>query len=673
MKRILLLFLSFAFMTSVAVAQTFDDDFESYASGDYLAASNAEWTTWGGTTGTAEDVRVSDEQASSGTNSIKLQSTSANGGPQDLVKYFTGAKLSTGLLNTRMKMYVESGAYFNYQGEVAIGNTWSMNAFFEANGVGRITNSGNQNVLTFSYPEGQWFDFNMAINFDANKWQLEVNGVCVGSFANPDNSIASIDIFPLSGNLFYIDDFGYDYVADAPEIKDDAIAVLNASDLSGLAGNKIELGGTFTNGGSTVIESFEVEASANGEIIPFAMNGLTLEKGESMDFTITDSYILADGVAEVSLSIKSVNGGSFDDEDQCNDKSTLILFGTVPAEHTKVIVEEATGTWCGWCPRGAVALERLTYKYPERFIGIAVHNGDPMTVTEYDSGLAATGFPNAVVNRNEFIDPSAIEGPFLQEVQEESVAMIRQGAAWDPDTRELSISMKVTALQDLSSHKINVAITENGVTGTGSGYAQANYYSGSNDLIDINGVNYKDLPSTIPAADMVYDHVARAILEPFEGLDDSFENGLLVGDEKIFNFTYTVPAGFNVDEMHIISMIINPNGSINTGDEDSVEEAIANGFEEFTSTHDIDLTNATSVFPNPFTNQTNVNINLSEAMDVNLSIVDMSGKLMMTKTYNAQNGLFRVAIDGSTLPTGMYVLKIRTGNKYTTKRLSVIR
>ena len=315
-------------MASFAIGQSFADDFDSYTAGDYLAASNSEWTTWGGTTGTSEDVRISDEKAFSGSNSIKFVAVGA-GGPQDVVKYFTGDKLTTGVLKTSMQMLVETGAYFNYQAEVAIGTTWAMNAFFEANGKGRITEIGNGNgdILTFDYPIGEWFDWKMSINFDANKWQIEVNGVCVGSFENQDNSIASIDLYPVSGNSFFIDDFGYEYTEVAPEIINDAIVVMRTPEASALAGKETSFSGELKNGGQTVIESFMLEATLGTDVYPIEMSGLSLATGETTMFNISDAFAIPEGNSTASLEVIAINGGAFADEDICNDKSTISLFG----------------------------------------------------------------------------------------------------------------------------------------------------------------------------------------------------------------------------------------------------------------------------------------------------------------------------------------------------------
>ncbi len=674
MKRTLLLGLSMLFMASLAIGQSFADDFDSYTAGDYLAASNSEWTTWGGTTGTSEDVQISDEKAFSGSNSIKFVAV-GSGGPQDVVKYFTGSKLTSGVLQTNMQLLVETSAYFNYQAEMTIGTTWAMNAFFEADGKGRITGSGNGDILTFDYPTGEWFDWKMVINFDANKWQLEVNGTCVGSFENPDNSIASMDIYPVAGNSFFIDDFGYEYSSEAPEIVNDAIVVVRTPEASALAGKESPITGELKNGGQTVIESFILEASLGGNVTPIEMTGLTLAQGESMMFDISEAYAIPAGDSEVSVNIVSINGGAFEDEDLCNDRSAISFFGLVPADHKRVIVEEATGTWCGWCPRGTVALDRFSARYPDRYIGVAVHNGDPMTNADYDNDLGAPGYPNALVNRGDFLDPGQTEAPFIEAVLQSSAAMIVQGAEWDADTRELKMSMGVTALEAITTnHKVNIVLTEDGLAGTDATWAQANYYSGGTDLIDINGVNWNTLPDPVPAADMVYDHVARAILAPFTGLENSFSDDLAIGEEKVFNFFYTVPEDFNIEKMHIVSMLINPDGTINTGEGDTVMEDIENGFVEgTTATYDTELNNAINVFPNPTSDFTNVRINLSERSDVILQVVDMTGKAVMNKTYENQNGLFSVMVETNTLSAGNYVIKINVGDKYTTKKISVVK
>lgn len=71
----------------------------------------------------------------------------------------------------------------------------------------------------------------------------------------------------------------------------------------------------------------------------------------------------------------------------------------------KVVIEEGTGSWCGWCPLGILAFEHLQATYPDHFIGIAVHNDDPLMVADYDEGLQCPAFPLGAINRELWGEP----------------------------------------------------------------------------------------------------------------------------------------------------------------------------------------------------------------------------------------------------------------------------
>ena len=61
-------------------------------------------------------------------------------------------------------------------------------------------------------------------------------------------------------------------------------------------------------------------------------------------------------------------------DNQATEKSTDITLSTL--EHfipRNVVVEEFTGTGCGWCPRGLVGMEKLRQTFGDRFIGIGIH------------------------------------------------------------------------------------------------------------------------------------------------------------------------------------------------------------------------------------------------------------------------------------------------------------
>ena len=79
-----------------------------------------------------------------------------------------------------------------------------------------------------------------------------------------------------------------------------------------------------------------------------------------------------------------------------------ITIGPIPIEFKKrVLVEDYTGTWCGWCPRISYAIEKLEEQTDDAVI-VAAHQGDPMQFSLINNLLNAfniTGFPTAIINR----------------------------------------------------------------------------------------------------------------------------------------------------------------------------------------------------------------------------------------------------------------------------------
>ena len=674
MKKILLaIFSVFSFVITIN-GQTFFDDFESYEVGAYLAASSSDWTTFSGNDDNGDDVKITDAAAYSGTNSIKFEALTVNG-PTDLVKVFTGEKVTTGVMSIKMAMLVETSAHFYFQGEQTLGTTTSLVVNFDEEGKCLIR-TGDELALSFDYPQDEWIIWELLVNFDANTWQLNLNDMCMGSFKNDENSLASVSIYPLLGDVFYLDDFGFEYEGQSALIERDVEVRLRSDLTTALAGVQAVVSGTFRNLGDEVITSITADIVSNDETEQIALDGIVLERGDEVAFTTNGDYKLTAGTSDIMVAITSVNDGTFEDENLCNDSATVELYGVVASEAKKVIIEEGTGTWCGGCPRGAVALELLSHKYPDTYLAVAVHISDPMEHQEYDSALGFYVYPSSKVNRSVQLNPALTEDPFLEQIAEPSAVSIVTGGEFDVDTRLLKISLTVTALEMITSgHRIGLVLTEDGVTGTTSDYDQANFFSGSQDLIDLHGTNYRDLPNPVPAADMVYDHVARAMLAPFEGMQNSFPSGIAVGDRNILNFTYTVPEDFNTDKIKIISMLINPDGTINTGEADSIEESIENGWVEVgsVSTYEESQNNIVHVYPNPVIDYVNLRVNLSTKTDVSLELIDVTGKSIMSKLYNNQNGLFSTIINTQSVAEGNYILKITAGENFTTKKLMIIR
>lgn len=86
------------------------------------------------------------------------------------------------------------------------------------------------------------------------------------------------------------------------------------------------------------------------------------------------------------------------------------------------------------------------------------------------------------------------------------------------------------------------------------------------------------------------------------------------------------------------------------------------------------MLNSFSVNPNPATEFTNINFNITEATNVNVFVVDALGKTVINAANEQMTaGTHEMKINTSSLSTGMYMIKIATANGVTTEKLSVIK
>lgn len=118
--------------------------------------------------------------------------------------------------------------------------------------------------------------------------------------------------------------------------------------------------------------------------------------GASAAADINLGTIAAMGDQELSITITEVNGQPNGDK-AATTAIPLRVYPFLPVN--RPLVEEYTGLWCGYCPRGYVALETMKELYSDQFVGIAYHSGDDMS-TEVDFPNSPDGFPAGFINRN---------------------------------------------------------------------------------------------------------------------------------------------------------------------------------------------------------------------------------------------------------------------------------
>jgi hypothetical protein len=280
-----------------------------------------------------------------------------------------------------------------------------------------------------------------------------------------------------------------------------------------------------------------------------------------------------------------------------------------------------------------------------------------MTVSEYDTALVnviGTGWPNSGVDRKlTGVDPgqSSLQNAYDTQIAE--VVPLDLSISASQVGSNLTISATASFFTNFSNANFRLAaiITEDGVTGTSSNYAQANYYSGGGSGA-MGG--YENLPDPIPASQMVYDHVGRALLGGFNGAAGSIPAVITAGDNVTYDFNYSIPANSNQNNMHVVVLVINQaTGSIVSGVQTSVSQAL--------SVEAVSGIDSIKIFPNPAKDNINIALKASNG-NYTISVTDMLGRAVLEKSYEGLFGNQTLQLPISELNPGHYVMLINDGN-----------
>ncbi|MFN3940909.1 MAG: Omp28-related outer membrane protein, partial [Chitinophagales bacterium] len=319
-----------------------------------------------------------------------------------------------------------------------------------------------------------------------------------------------------------------------------------------LTGKSMVVNGNISNNALAEITSFDATYTRGVTTYTQSFTGLSIGGGEAYSFIFDSPLSINEGTNTVNISISNINGGASDDPS--DNTQTATITGVTAKPGRVVVAEEATGSWCGWCVRGNVMMEHMNLNYPEYFASIAVHNGDPMAVAEYDNGLNATGFPSAKVDRQAWIDPLQFETAFMDRIGLDPEVIVSNTAAYTEGTGMVSITSTLNVQEELNGdYRIAVVLTEDEVSGTGSSWNQSNYYSGGS-YGPMGG--YESLGSSVSSTAIPYMHVARAIIGGFNGAAGSIPENNPAGSEHTYTVEYELPENYNWENMHAITLVI---------------------------------------------------------------------------------------------------------------------
>jgi len=423
--------------------------------------------------------------------------------------------------------------------------------------------------------------------------------------------------------------------------------------------NNIE--GTVMNTGTANLTSFDVVYSVNGGASSAVYTAsCNVTTGNTYNFTHNVPWnTTATGNYNVVVTITNVNGNGVAGGNLNKDINVMgVVFPKT------VVYEEGTGTWCGWCVRGLVGLNTMADNHSgdDTWIGIGVHNGDPMVVTDYDNAIGGfiSGYPSGIMDRF----PTAVDPGLgtLQAAYNTHVAMVPlgkieiTGQTWNSTTRAFTVDVASTFALDMTNANYNTAliVVENGVTG-GNGFAQANYYDdgSAGPMVDYDGFDYVGAGDPVPAANMTYNHVARQLVDGFGGSAGSVPANVVFNTPNTFSYSGTIPAANDETKTEYVALLIdNATGQIINANQ--VHLNTTTGINTNSNTN-------FNIYPNPSTGL----VKIEGAKGANVIVYDVLG----TVVYNEANASDITTIDLSSLNTGNYLVKIINNNEVSTQKI----
>lgn len=161
-------------------------------------------------------------------------------------------------------------------------------------------------------------------------------------------------------------------------------------------------------------------------------------------------------------------------------------------------------------------------------------------------------------------------------------------------------------------------------------------------------------------------------------------------DKEIFSYQYTIEAGndfiipdtkkaelrsckvinltpgFGAASGSVTDIYVDTDCNYNTAEKRDISELVNDN---------ITVTDISTVFPNPFTDHTNIEFSIEEESSINIFLFDVTGRLVKTivNDQSYSEGTHNVQLNAEDLPSGNYICEIQYNDKVNTKRISLIK
>ena len=338
-----------------------------------------------------------------------------------------------------------------------------------------------------------------------------------------------------------------------------------------------------------------------------------------------------------------------------------------------VLLEEFTGCWCGYCPDGDLKLENVLDS-TTHVIGVSIHSADGMEIPDGATIIlnCITGFPTGLIDRTPGgpnngleIDRHDWQAEMPGRLAVAPDFDITMDHGYNVTTRELTVTVTAKALKDLTGdYNFNVYMLQDSVTGPDNNqWSQNNYYNNdpSSPFYGAGG----------SIDGFVHRHVVQAMLGSTWGTTGVITTN--PGNNSTFSqtYTYTIPAGDDYTNHRLVGMVMKNNPT------DSSARPIMNAVQAKVTPGTLGIADVSTVlggvtlFPNPATNSTAVQVLLDKPATLAIRITDVAGRKVYHTAATAVAGEQHITIPTVGFANGLYSVQVTTGSSVATRLLHV--
>lgn len=287
------------------------------------------------------------------------------------------------------------------------------------------------------------------------------------------------------------------------------------------------------NMGATVVRNFQVGYSVDGGEEVVKDFKTTMASNNEKTFSIDYSGFNTTGSHKVNLRLVSVGGATDAYEGNNQALMNVMVKNLVPKQ--RLVVEEGTGTWCQYCPSGIYAFRDAAEKFPDEFIGIAVHKSDELTTSSY-ANLTFKSYPNCYLMRDLTSSLTPTLGTFESAIKK---------------FREKNPVMDVEVVAQFTDNSKNQIHAEALTTFLNS-YTGVNYRISFVLLEDKVDIDYQAGDATITQLD----HVARMNYS-YSGVEGSIPTDVVADETNVYEATLDVPYTVqHPDNLKLVALVL---------------------------------------------------------------------------------------------------------------------